>query len=68
MNLESMTIRIKEDYLTDGGKVYSVIIREPINDASIKIDCIDNESATKFYLQFINLIASYTVECMKPLS
>ena len=66
--MDNLTIRIKQSFLTDGGIAYSVIISDPVNNASIEFACIGRDSATKFYMQFINLIASDTVECIEPLS
>ena len=60
-----MNIQTKKLTLTDGSKVYDVIIKDGEN--KMEFGCIDEKHANKFYIEFINLIQECTCDAIKGL-
>jgi len=56
-------LRLKKEALTDGSKVYSVLIIDKISPTTgiIKFDCIDEKHATELYTILGNSLLAHTV-------
>jgi hypothetical protein len=60
-----MNIQTKKVTLTDGSKVYDVIVTDGEN--KLEFGCTSERMANKFYIELINLIQECTCDAIKGL-